>query len=95
MAARRPYPRALDILKEQEERRELELGRTRTGSRGIEVWSQREDTMYEGRATQETKRARSASSRREKRKKQAMEALAGLARGRGESTECVLAGGPD
>ena len=33
LAARHPFGRALDILKEQEERRALKLGRPRTASR--------------------------------------------------------------
>ena len=47
-AARRPIIRALDVLREREERQELELGRTHMASKGGATQSQREASQDEG-----------------------------------------------
>ena len=79
LAARRPIIRALDVLREREERQELELGRTRTASKGGATQSQQEASQDEGDAapvTKGAKRKRTAATKREQKKKQATEALA-------------------
>ena len=77
MAARRPIIRALDVLREREERQELELGRTRAASKGGATQSQQKASQDEGYVAPVTKgvrRKRSAATKREQRKKQATEA---------------------
>ena len=73
-------PRALDVLKEQEECQELALGRTRSASKGGASLSQQEDAKNKGQVAPETKgvkRKRSAATtNQQQRKKQATEALA-------------------
>ena len=79
MAARRPIIRALDVLREREERQGLELGRTRTASKGGATQAQQEASQDEGSAApviKGVKRMRTAATKREQRKKQATEALA-------------------
>ena len=71
MAARRPIVRAMDVLRKREERQELELGRTRTASKGGATQSQQEASQHEGDAAPVIK-----GVKREQRKKQATEALA-------------------
>ena len=78
-AARRPIVRALDVLREREERQELELERTRTASKGGTTQSQQKADQGEGSAAPVTKGAkpkRTTTTKREQRKKQATEALA-------------------
>ena len=48
LAARRPIIRALDVLREREERQELVLGRTRAASKGGASQSQQEASQDEG-----------------------------------------------
>ena len=79
LAARRPFIRAWDVLREREERQELELGRTRKTSKGEATQSQQEANQTEGDAapvTKGVKRKGTAATKREQRKKQATEALA-------------------
>ena len=79
LAARRPIIRALDVLREREERQELELGRTRMASKGGATQSQQEASQDEKDAapvTKGVKRKGTAATKRERRKKQATEALA-------------------
>ena len=79
MAARRPIIRVLDVLREREERQELELGRTRTAPKGGATQSQQQASQDEGDAApviKGVKRKRTAATRQEQRKKQATEALA-------------------
>ena len=79
MTARRPIIRALDVLREREERQELELGRTRTASKGGATQAQQEASQDEGSSApviKGVKRKRTAATRREQRKMQATEALA-------------------
>ena len=77
--SKRPIVRALAVLREREERQELELGRTRTASKDGATQSQQEDNQDEGHVASVTKgvrRKRTAATEREQRKKQATEALA-------------------
>ena len=79
LAARLPIVRALDVLREREELQELELGRTRTASKGGATQSQHEASQTERDAapvTKGVKRKGTAATKREQRKKQATEALA-------------------
>ena len=79
LAARRPIVRALDLLREREERQELELGRTRMASKGGAIQSQQEASQDEGQVAPVTtgvKRKRTTATKRDQRKKQATEALA-------------------
>ena len=76
LAARRPIVRALDVLREREERQELA---TRTASKGGATQSQQGASQDEGDAApviKGVKRKGTAATKREQRKKQATEALA-------------------
>ena len=72
--AKRPIVLVLDVLREREERQELELGRMRTASKGGATQSQQEACQDEGHGAPVTKgvrRKRTAATKREQRKKQA------------------------
>ena len=73
MAARRPIIRALDVLREREERQKLELGRPRTASKGGATQSQQEASQDEGHVAPVTKgvKRKRAAIKRDQRKKQA------------------------
>ena len=76
---KRPIIRALDVLREREERQELELGRTRAASQSGATQSQQEASQEEGYVAPRTKgvkRKGTAATKRDKRRKQATEALA-------------------
>ena len=84
----------MDVLREREERLELELGRTRAASQSGATQSQQEASQEEGYVAPRTKgvkREGTAATKREQRKKQATEALAwdSPERPAGEAGRCL------